>query len=77
MDLGKDDTLDPEMVPPSPYFASLSDPALDRYDLRQEPYECNPSRTDLCGGPPERAVPTATGDSDRGQAFISHQRDLV
>ncbi len=27
---------------------------------RSESYECNSSRTDLCGGPPDRAAPTAT-----------------
>jgi len=60
MDLVAYDAFDTKVVPEGPDLTSVSDPAAYRHNLRQEPYECNSSRTDLCGGPPERAVPTAT-----------------
>ncbi len=60
MDLVAYDAFDTKVVPEGPDLTSVPDSETYRHNLRQEPYECNSSRTDLCGGPPERAVPTAT-----------------
>ena len=65
------------MAPPTETHAPLPERALRRQDPRQEPSALNRARWDLCGGPPEMAVPTATAMPPVGRLMPpdQHRRD--
>ena len=60
-ELGTDEPPRHSMAAPCPYHASLA-PTCALTPTPEVGAQCgNPARWDLCGGPPARAVPTATG----------------
>jgi hypothetical protein len=53
---------------PDPHRASIPAGALRRHAPKAGAQCGNPARWDLCGGPPARAVPTATRTRSRRRA---------
>ena len=62
---GPDEPRRDPVATPSPHRAPIPGNALRRHAPKVRAQCGNPARWDLCGGPPARAVPTATPDDKR------------